>query len=251
MIAFHILIPARLESSRLPQKALADLAGRPMIVHVVEQARRAGAQSVHVATDSARIAQAVRTAGGQAVMTASDHSSGTSRLAEAVASLGLGPDDIVVNVQGDEPLLPPTCMRQVAELLEADPDARIATLWMPLQDEAQWRDPNVVKLVAANKGRALYFSRAPIPACRDGGWPHATACRHVGLYAYRVRALTEWSLLAESPLEQHEALEQLRALQAGWPITCARAVEPIPPGVDTAEDLEAVRKMIQSCPSAQ
>ncbi len=245
MTAFHILIPARLESTRLPEKALADLAGRPMIVRVVEQARRAEACSVHVATDSERIAVAVKSAGGKAIMTATDHVSGTSRLAEAVASLGLGPEDIVVNVQGDEPLLPPACMRQVAELLELDPDARIATLWMPLQDEAQWRDPSVVKLVAANKGRALYFSRAPIPVCRDGGWPHAAACRHVGLYAYRVRALTEWSSLPESPLEQHEALEQLRALQAGWPITCARALEPIPPGVDTTEDLEAVREMIR------
>lgn len=245
MTAFHILIPARLESTRLPEKALVDLAGRPMIVRVVEQARRAGAQGVHVATDSTRIAEAVEAAGGQVVMTASDHASGTSRLAEAAASLGLGPDEIVVNVQGDEPLLPPACMRQVAGLLEQDSRARIATLWMPLQDEHQWRDANVVKLVAAANGRALYFSRSPIPACRDGDWPHQDACRHVGLYAYRVQALAEWSALPESPLEQHEALEQLRALQAGWPIICARATQPIPPGVDTAEDLEAVRRMFQ------
>ncbi|MFU8876660.1 MAG: 3-deoxy-manno-octulosonate cytidylyltransferase [Wenzhouxiangellaceae bacterium] len=244
MTAFHILIPARLESTRLPEKALADLAGRPMIVRVVERAGQAGAQSVHVATDNERIAEAVRATGGNAVMTAADHDSGTSRLAEAAARLELDPDEIVVNVQGDEPLLPPACMRQVAELLQDDPEARIATLWMPLQDEREWRDPNVVKLVAASNGRALYFSRAAIPARRAGGWPQADARRHVGLYAYRVRALAEWSALPPSPLAELESLEQLRALQAGWPITCARAIKPIPPGVDTAEDLEAMRRRI-------
>jgi len=242
MTDFHILIPARLESTRLPEKALADLAGAPMIVRVVERAAQAGAQSVHVATDNERIAEAVRAAGGKAIMTAADHDSGTSRLAEAAARLELDPDEIVVNVQGDEPLLPPACMRQVAGLLQDDPEARIATLWMPLQDEREWRDPNIVKLVASAQGRALYFSRAAIPAHRAGGWPQADARRHVGLYAYRVRALAEWASLPASPLAELEALEQLRALQAGWPITCARAIEPIPPGVDTAEDLEAMRR---------
>ena len=242
MNPFHVIIPARLASTRLPEKALADLAGKPLIVRVWERACAAGAASVHVATDSDRIADAVRGAGGQVVMTASGHDSGTSRLSEAAGKLRLDGDEIVVNVQGDEPAVPVACLKQLAGLLGASTGARMATLWADLADAAEWRDPNVVKLVTRADGRALYFSRAPIPARRAGGWPQALACRHVGLYAYRAAALADWPELPASPLEASEALEQLRALQAGWEIACQRAVEAIPPGVDTAEDLAAMRR---------
>ena len=242
MNPFHVIIPARLASTRLPEKALADLAGKPLIVRVWERACAAGAASVHVATDSDRIADAVRGAGGQVVITASGHDSGTSRLSEAAGKLRLDGDEIVVNVQGDEPAVPVACLKQLAGLLGASTGARMATLWADLADAAEWRDPNVVKLVTRADGRALYFSRAPIPARRAGGWPQALACRHVGLYAYRAAALADWPELPASPLEASEALEQLRALQAGWEIACQRAVEAIPPGVDTAEDLAAMRR---------
>jgi len=238
---FHIIIPARLASSRLPEKALADLAGKPLVVRVWARALAAGAESVHVATDSRRIADAIRAVGGEVVMTAAEHDSGTSRLSEAATSLGLGRDDVVVNVQGDEPAVPIACLKQLAGLLASRPSARMATLWADLADRAQWMDPNVVKLVARADGSALYFSRAPIPARRDGGWPEGLARRHVGLYAYRASALAEWPDLPRSPLEDSEALEQLRALQAGWEIACERAAEPISPGVDTAADLDAMR----------
>ena len=241
MNEFYVLIPARLASTRLPEKALADLAGKPLIVRVWERACAAGAASVHVATDSDRIADAVQDAGGQVVMTASGHDSGTSRLSEAAGKLGLAGDEIVVNVQGDEPAVPVACLKQLAGLLGASTGACMATLWVDLADAAEWRDPNVVKLVTRADGTALYFSRAPIPARREGGWPQGQARRHVGLYAYRATALADWPELPPSPLETVEALEQLRALQAGWEIACQRAVEPIPPGVDTAEDLAAMR----------
>ena len=241
MSGFHIIIPARLASTRLPEKALADLAGKPLVVRVWARALAAGAESVHVATDSPRIAEAIRAAGGNVVMTAADHDSGTSRLSEAAAALGLGADEIVVNVQGDEPAVPIACLKQLAALLDARASARLATLWVDLDDRAQWLDPNVVKLVARADGSALYFSRAPIPARRDGNWPEGLARRHVGLYAYRASALYDWPGLPRSPLEESESLEQLRALQAGWEIACERAVDRIPPGVDTAEDLDAMR----------
>ncbi|HKL50299.1 MAG TPA: 3-deoxy-manno-octulosonate cytidylyltransferase [Wenzhouxiangellaceae bacterium] len=241
MTRFHIIIPARLASTRLPEKALADLAGKPLVVRVWRRALAAGAASVHVATDSERIAAAIRAAGGNVVMTAADHDSGTSRLSEAARRLALDPEEVVVNVQGDEPAVPIGCLKQLADLLASKPDARMATLWVDLADRAQWMDPNVVKLVARADGSALYFSRAAIPARRGGGWPEGLARRHVGLYAYRASALYEWVDLPGSELEDSESLEQLRALQAGWEIACDRAAEPIPPGVDTAEDLEAMR----------
>lgn len=241
MTGFHIIIPARMASKRLPGKALADLGGQPLVVRVWARAMTAGAESVHVATDSERIADAVRAAGGRVVMTAADHDSGTSRLSEAACRLGLGPDALIVNVQGDEPAVPVACLKQLAGLLDSRPSARMATLWVDIADQTQWVDSNVVKLVVREDGSALYFSRTPIPARRDGDWPRGQARRHVGLYAYRVSALAEWPGLPQSPLEQAEALEQLRALQAGWEIVCERAVEAIPPGVDTAEDLAAMR----------
>lgn len=238
---FHVLIPARLESSRLREKVLADLVGRPMIVRVWERACQCRALSVHVATDSDRIAKAIRAAGGRVVMTAAEHASGTSRLGEAARRLGFDEDEIVVNLQGDEPALPTACIDQVASLLIEHPECEIATLCAALDSREQWLDPNVVKLVQDAFGRALYFSRAPIPAQRDGGWPRALARRHIGLYAYRVGALVRWNDLPPSALEAAEALEQLRALEAGWQIVCAQAACPVPPGVDTEADLRAMR----------
>lgn len=239
MTEFHILVPARLASNRLPRKPLADLGGKPLIVRVYERAAASRAASVHVATDSEEVADEVHGAGGAVIKTGAEHRSGTDRLAEAAGRLGLADNALIVNLQGDEPFMPSACLEQVAGLLERNADAEMATLWQPIVDEPEWRNPNVVKLVTDTTGRALYFSRAPIPHVRDGGWPQHTACRHVGLYAYRAGALKQWPTLAESALEQLESLEQLRALDAGWTIVCERAAEPVPPGIDTPEDLEA------------
>ncbi len=241
MSTFHVLIPSRLESTRLPRKALADLAGKPLVVRVADRANNSGAATVHVATDSDEIAAAVGEAGVGVVRTSAEHDSGTSRLAEAAEILRMADDAIVINVQGDEPAVPPACIRQLADLLEARTDAEMATLWTPLAGPGEWRDPNVVKLVADAGGNALYFSRAPIPAVRDGGDPGSRGRRHVGLYAYRAGALKRWNALPVSPLAELESLEQLRALAAGWRIVVAEGVETMPPGVDTAEDLEAMR----------
>lgn len=249
MSEFHVLIPARLASTRLPEKALADLAGRPLIVRVWENALAAGADSVTVATDDRRIADAVRAAGGRVVMTAAEHDSGTSRLAEAAETLGLDARTIVVNVQGDEPAVPVACIRQLVSLLDSDPGAEMATLWVAMDDGDEARNPNSVKLVTDHAGRALYFSRALIPACREPGERPEPVRRHVGLYAYRVEALGRWRSLPASRLERCEQLEQLRALQAGWRIACAEAVESIPPGVDTRHDLEAMRRRFAREPS--
>lgn len=240
MSDFHVLIPARLASTRLPRKPLAEVAGRALILRVCDRARRAGAASVHVATDSDEVADAVRADGGAVVMTRADHRCGTDRLAEAASKLELSGDDVVINLQGDEPEMPTACLGRVAELLDSVPQAQMATLWRPLVDESEWRNSNVVKLVSDYRGRALYFSRSPIPHVRDGGWPGSAACAHLGLYAYRAGALSEWQSLAPSRLERLESLEQLRALSAGWFIACARAPEDVPAGVDTPEDLAAV-----------
>lgn len=238
---FHILIPARLASTRLPRKALAEIGGRPLILHTLDRAWAAGAATVQVATDSEAIAEVVVAAGGEVIMTRADHVSGTDRLAEAAASLGLPAEAVIVNLQGDEPGMPAACLRQVADLLLGAPEAEMATLWQPVLDQAQWLDPNVVKLVLDDAGRALYFSRAPIPHRRDGGWPEGLARRHVGLYAYRASALQAWQSLPPAALEELESLEQLRALAAGWQIVAAQACEAIPVGVDTHEDLARLR----------
>lgn len=238
---FHVLIPARLASTRLPNKPLVDLGGRSLVVRVLERALAAGAAGVHVATDSEQVARCVREAGGEVVMTGADHVSGTDRLVEAVGRLGLAADQVVVNLQGDEPLMPVSAIRRVVELLAEDPGAQMATLWRPLEDESQWRDPNVVKLVTDAGGRALYFSRAPVPWPRGRAFRAGDGCRHIGLYAYRVSALQAWPELPASHLEAVESLEQLRALAAGWRIACAPSPEPVPPGIDTPEDLARVR----------
>lgn len=248
MNPFHVIIPARLESVRLPGKPLADLGGRPLVVRVLQRALEAGATSVHVATDARAVAEAVAGAGGGVVMTRPDHASGTDRLAEAVAALGLDDDCIVVNLQGDEPFMPAACLRQVADLLCRIPQAQMATLWRRFENETEWRSPDVVKLVADAAGRALYFSRAPVPQVRDGGWPAERARAHVGLYAYRVAALREWQALAPGVLERLESLEQLRALEAGWTIACARAEADVPAGIDTPGDLEAARQRLPQPP---
>lgn len=245
-VAYRIVIPARLNASRLPGKALLDLGGKPMIVRVLERARQSAAVSVHVATDDEGIAEVVRSAGGEVVMTDMAHRSGTDRLAEAVQGLAWADDELVVNLQGDEPAMPAACLDQVAGVLASDEAAAMATLWTPIDEAAQRHDPNVVKLVAAHDGRVLLFSRACIPHWRQGTAANELLTepqwrRHLGLYAYRVSALKAWPQLPPSPLEQAESLEQLRALQAGWVIVSARAVAPVPAGVDSPEDLARMR----------
>ncbi|HUN93112.1 MAG TPA: 3-deoxy-manno-octulosonate cytidylyltransferase [Burkholderiaceae bacterium] len=251
--AFDVLVPARFGSTRLPGKALADLGGTPMVVRVARRAARAGARRVVVCTDDARIVAACGAAGVESVLTSAAHATGTDRLAEACSILGLPGDAIVVNVQGDEPLMPPAIIESVAALLRARTDCEIATAAHPLRDAAEFFNPNVVKVVVDHRDRALLFSRAPIPWARDafagGGRPAALppelpAWRHVGLYAYRVRFLLQYPRLPQVPIERLESLEQLRALWHGHGIVVARLREPLPPGVDTAEDLEAVRALI-------
>jgi 3-deoxy-manno-octulosonate cytidylyltransferase (CMP-KDO synthetase) len=254
---FVALIPARLASTRLPDKPLADIGGKPMVVRVAERALAAGAARVAVATDSQRIADAVSAAGFEAIMTRADHASGTDRLAEAAGRLGLRAGQIVVNVQGDEPLIPPPLVRAVAERLAAAPDCSIATAAHAIDDVALFLDPNVVKVVCDRALRALYFSRAPIPFERDamtgfpqrlparmpGGLaPAGLPLRHVGVYAYRADFLDAYPRLERSPLEALESLEQLRALWHGHRIAVLLTAHAPPAGVDTAADLARVRR---------
>jgi 3-deoxy-manno-octulosonate cytidylyltransferase (CMP-KDO synthetase) len=251
-VEFVVAIPARLGSTRLPGKPLRLIAGRPMIAHVVERAREAGAAAVVVATDDARIADVARAHGVGAVMTRADHASGTDRLAEVAATLAWPDERIVVNLQGDEPLAPPAGVRHVAELL-ARSAAPMATLATPVEHAEQLFDPNVVKLVRRADGGALYFSRAPIPWARDA---FATArdalpaglgaLRHIGIYAYRAGFLRAFVALPRSSLEVAESLEQLRALEAGHAIAVGLAPEPFPPGVDTEADLARVEAQLRS-----
>jgi 3-deoxy-manno-octulosonate cytidylyltransferase (CMP-KDO synthetase) len=239
---FSVIIPARYASSRFPGKPLADLDGKPMVVRVCERARQSGAQSVHVATDDERIAAAVRSSGHSVVMTRADHACGTDRLAEAAQTLGLPADRIVVNVQGDEPLLDPALIRQVAERLDADRAASLSTACHAIHDAASLDNPNVVKVVLDASGYALYFSRSRIPYPREG---EPTCYRHAGIYAYRVGFLRQYAALAPAPLERAEALEQLRALWHGHRIAVVVSETDIPPGVDTPDDLKAVLKMLR------
>ncbi len=254
MTAFTVIIPARYASSRLAGKILADLGGKPMILHVAERARASGAERVWVATDHPAIADAVERGGFEAVMTRPDHESGTDRLAEAAERLGLDADALVVNVQGDEPLIEPGLVRAVAALLDATPEAVMSTACHPIRDEREFFNPNVVKVVLDAEGFARYFSRAPIPYARDAfargtpaALPEGLPCyRHVGIYAYRCGFLRQYPRLAPSPLERFEALEQLRALWHGFSIAVAVRLDASQPGVDTAEDLERVRRIIAS-----
>jgi len=248
---FVVAIPARLGSTRLPRKALRLLAGRPLIVHVVERALAAGATQVLVATDADEIAAAVAGLGVAVAMTRADHPSGTDRLAEVALQQGWGDDTIVVNLQGDEPLAPPSGIVAVAAILARSPDTPIATLATPILDAATLFDPNVVKVVRNHADCAMYFSRAPIPWARDGFAgsrehlpPGVQFLRHIGIYAYRAGFLRRFAALARGRLEDIEALEQLRVLEAAQRIVVGLAPEAFPPGVDTEHDLARVEAFL-------
>ena len=245
---FIAVIPARLNSTRLPGKPLLDLMGKAMILRVAERARASQASAVYVATDDDSIRIACENAGIKVCMTDSRHPSGTDRIAEVARQLELPDDAIVVNVQGDEPLIPPAVINQVAANLAARPDIGICTLYSRIQDETEFTNPNIVKLVTDNKGSVLYFSRAQIPFPRDGITAAILheAKRHVGLYAYRVSVLQQFVQWPPAALEQTEKLEQLRAMFNGIKIHAELCCEPIPPGVDTPQDLAHVRNLIQA-----
>lgn len=244
-MTFHVVVPARLGSTRLPRKVLRDLAGQPLVQWTWQAAMRTGAASVVVATDSEEVAERCRAFGAQVRMTDPAHASGTDRANEVAAAEGWADDAIVVNLQGDEPLMPPALVRDAAALLAGDPAADIATLAHPLHAREDWLNPNFVKVVCDAGGHALYFSRAPIPWKREGvaptsPLPDGLALRHVGLYAYRVGALRRFAALPPSPLERCESLEQLRALSHGLRIRVGVIDGPPPRGVDTEDDLAAV-----------
>ena len=249
-MSYTVIIPARYGSTRLPGKPLADIGGKPMIQHVWEQACRSGADRVIVATDDEQVLGVATRFGAEVCMTSPDHPTGTDRLQEVVSQLELGDDEIVVNVQGDEPLVPPAVIDQVAENLKGCVQASVATLSHPISEADELFDPNAVKVVADKQGLALYFSRAPIPWDRDRFADEAGRKnfvqtplhqRHLGIYAYRVGLLNRFVTWGESPLEQVERLEQLRVLWNGDRIHVAEACEVPPAGVDTEADLDRVR----------
>lgn len=246
---FVVLIPARLASSRLPNKPLADLAGLPMVVRVAQRALLSKAHQVVVAADDDSIIKACAAQGIQALLTRTDHVSGSDRLAEAANLLGLADDIIVVNVQGDEPLIEPALINAVAEALAASPDCSMSTLAHAIDNAADWRSPHVVKVVLDAANRASYFSRASIPVWRDGPadqLPPYPVWRHVGLYAYRVGFLKVFPKLSPAPTELAESLEQLRALWHGHQIAVHRSDQASAAGVDTPEDLARVRALLES-----
>jgi 3-deoxy-manno-octulosonate cytidylyltransferase (CMP-KDO synthetase) len=249
---FRVVIPARYASARLPGKVLLGIAGKPMIQWVYERARASRAREVLIATDDVLIASAAHSFGAQTIMTASTHRSGTDRIAEVARLQRWADSDIVVNVQGDEPLIPAALIDQVGAVLESNPGAQVATLATPIGSISEFMDPNAVKVVTDGEGRALYFSRAPIPWDRDGAVAGVVsqksfsgARRHVGIYGYRVAGLLRLAALKPSPLEQREKLEQLRALENGIEIRVADSVEPPGPDVNTAADLEQVSALLQ------
>ena len=249
---FTVLIPARLASTRLPDKPLADIAGKPMVVRVAERVAGSGADRVVVACDDARIAQACAEHGVATVMTRADHASGSDRLAEACALLSLDGDDMVVNVPGDDPLIDPALVQQVAALLAQRGDCVMSTAAHPIDDPSEYTNPNVVKVVLDAAGRALYFSRAPIPWWRDGlardarAVPEPRPLRHLGLYAYRAGFLRSFPSLPPAMPEQTEALEQLRVLWHGHRIAVHVAPHGPGPGVDTPDDLARVRALFSA-----
>lgn len=254
MTTFYAVIPARHASTRLPGKPLADIHGKPMVVRVAERAIASGAAGIWVATDHQGVADAVTAAGYAVVMTSPDCASGSDRLAEVSTQLNWPDDAVVVNVQGDEPLIDPALIHAVAMALFAHPDAAMATVSHPIHDSAEAFNPNVVKVVTDKEGYALYFSRAPIPWARDA-WAGTSApsypdglpvSRHIGLYAYRVGFLKSYPTLPRPAIEAFESLEQLRALWHGHRIMVIEAGHAIPPGVDTAEDLEKVRALFRA-----
>jgi len=247
---YQIVIPARLASQRLPNKPLLDVEGKPLLQRVWDVGVSAGAKGVLIATEDHEIIDAVNGFGGRAVLTSSAHASGTDRLAEVVDSQGWSDETIVVNLQGDEPCIPVTQLAGLAVLLAQNPSAGIATMATPVRDVAEWFDPGVVKVVCSCDGRALYFSRAPIPwdrgAFDEGRRPNemppgVTPMRHLGMYAYRAKTLRQFAALPPSQLEMIERLEQLRALEAGIEIVVGRLEEPPGHGVDTPADLARIR----------
>lgn len=249
--AFSVIIPARLSSTRLPDKALADIGGKPMVVRAAEQAMKSAAARVVVAHDHDRIQAACDRYGIPAVRTGSHHQSGTTRLAEAAALLKLPENEIVVNVQGDEPMMPPELINRLAAKL-ADCTAPMATAAHPVDSAEEFLNPNCVKTVLDAQDHALYFSRAPIPYPRDlmlsgspNILPQPAPLRHIGIYAYRAGFLQQYAALPPSPLEALESLEQLRVLWHGFPIAVECLPDAPPGGVDTAEDLERVRALWQ------
>lgn len=259
-VHFHVVIPARHASTRLPGKPLLPIAGKPMVIRVAEQAAQSGAQQIWIATDHHAIANVVREHGFKACLTSDAHTSGTDRIAEVVEQHDWPDDTIVVNVQGDEPLMPPALVLAVAEHLHNHPECAIATACHTIHDEASLRNPNIVKTVLDQHGNALYFSRAPIPYPRDafnrsappsstgkeggGDLPQGLpALRHIGIYAYRASFLRAYGQLAPAPIESFEALEQLRALYYGYKIGVVIADQAPPGGVDTEQDLHTTRQI--------
>ena len=248
MKPFVVVIPARYASTRFPGKPLVELNGKPMVVHVVDRARESGATEIVVATDDARIASAVSAHGCEVAMTRGEHATGTDRIAEVVAQRGWDNDTIVVNAQGDEPLLPPAMIRTVAETLQRHDGASIATACHPIQDVAEFLDPNAVKVVFDEAGYALYFSRAPIPWPRDAFADSKSslpkdlpAFRHIGIYAYRCEFLRKYATLKPATMERFESLEQLRAMAHGYRIAVTVSDAAPPPGIDTPDDLKRLR----------
>ena len=271
MLSFHVVIPARFSSTRLPGKPMLLIGGKPMVVRVAEQAAQSGAQQIWIATDHQPIVAAMHEHGFKACMTRADHPSGTDRIAEVVAQHNWPDDTIVVNVQGDEPLIPPQLITAVAQHLHDHPECAIATACHPVHDEASMRNPNIVKVVLDKEGNAMYFSRAPIPYPRDAFKPfpsptgrdgdassprgedgrgelpaNMTVLRHIGIYAYRASFLRAYSQLAPTAIEQIEALEQLRALWHGYKIGVTITQDAPPSGVDTEADLLLARKIFEA-----
>ena len=247
---YHIVIPARYASERLPGKMLLDLVGKPLVQHVWERANLSAAESVVLATDDERIFKAAESFGARVVMTRKDHQSGSDRIAECADQMAWPDDHLIVNLQGDEPLMPPACLDQVAHLLDEQSDCEVASLYWPITEAAEVRNPNAVKVVTDTQKRAMYFSRSPIPFARDYTDIEAALAdglvwkRHLGLYAYRLKALRQFTACEPTPLETTERLEQLRMMEQGSSIAMDRACEFIPAGVDTPEDLERLRLLL-------
>lgn len=254
MSDFTVIIPARYASSRLPGKPLLDIAGKPMVVRVADRAKKSGAREVLIATDHPEIMSAAERYGHKAVMTRRDHASGTDRLAEVVARQRYPARHIVVNVQGDEPLIKPALIRAVAATLARHRNAQIATACTPLRDVRDLVNPNIVKVVLDHAGYALYFSRAPVPFARDAYAAGIRAIprglpvfRHLGIYAYRCAFLRDFTGLKPAVIERFEALEQLRALAYGFRISVAVTRTAAPAGIDTPHDLRRVRRLLGRC----
>lgn len=250
--AYHIVIPARFASERLPGKVLLDLAGQPLLQHVWQRACESSAESVVIATDDMRIFTVAEAFGAQVVLTSEDHQSGSDRIAECAAKLAWPDENLVVNLQGDEPLMPAACLDQVAALLDLRQDCEVASLYWPISEAVEVQNPNAVKVVTDSANRALYFSRAPIPYARSYASINEAMTagvewkRHLGLYAYRLAALRRYTACAPTPLEMSERLEQLRIMEQGGRIAMAAACEFIPAGIDTSEDMQRVTELIES-----